>query len=66
MIFGRYSISETFDVGADNGGSVNRRGYASPFKFTGQLEKVDFQLQPMGAVSKKNAEQAEAAEAAVD
>ena len=66
VVFGRYSISETFDVGADNGGAVDRHAYTSPFKFNGHLEKVDFQLQPPLAISKKEAEAAAEGEAAVE
>ena len=58
VVFGRFSISETFDIGADNGGSVDRHAYTSPFKFNGQLEKVDFQLQPIDAATQKMAEEA--------
>jgi arylsulfatase len=38
--------SETFDVGADNASSVERRAYAPPFRFSDRLERVDFELQP--------------------
>ncbi len=34
---GKYSISEPFDVGVDNGGSVDRKAYTSPFKFSDTL-----------------------------
>ncbi|MFO0931985.1 MAG: arylsulfatase [Planctomycetota bacterium] len=44
VVLGKYSVSEPFDVGADNGGSVDRHAYASPFRFNGQLDRVDFQL----------------------
>ena len=52
VVMGKFSISETFDVGADNGGSVDRRVYASPFKFSDKLDKVEFQLQPLDATAK--------------
>jgi arylsulfatase len=37
---GKFSLSETFDVGADTGSPVDRKHYASPFEFTGNLDKV--------------------------
>jgi arylsulfatase len=52
VVMGKFSISETFDVGADNGGSVDRRAYASPFRFSDKLDKVEFQLQPLDAAAK--------------
>ncbi len=62
VVFGRYSISETFDIGADNGGSVDRHVYASPFKFTGHLDKVEFELQPMAPADQKLEEESEVGE----
>ncbi len=44
VVLGKYSISEPFDVGADNGGSVIRSAYTSPFRFTDNLDKVVFEL----------------------
>ena len=44
VVLGKYSISEPFDVGVDNGGSVARREYASPFRFSDTLEWVKFDL----------------------
>jgi hypothetical protein len=41
-----FSVSEPFDVGADNGGSVDRKAYASPFKFSDALNWVRFDLSP--------------------
>jgi arylsulfatase len=41
---GLYSVSESFDVGADNGGSVERKAYTSPFKFSDTLNSVRFDL----------------------
>jgi arylsulfatase len=40
-----YSVSEPFDVGADNGGSVDRKSYTSPFKFSDTLNWVRFDMQ---------------------
>ena len=54
--------SEPFDVGADNGGAVDRRNYTSPFKFSDQLEKVEFQLKPMDALAMKKLESVEGIE----
>ena len=36
--------SEPFDVAADNGASVDRQAYTSPFRFSDQLDKVVFEL----------------------
>jgi arylsulfatase len=44
VVMGKYSLSEPFDVGGDNGGSVIRKEYASPFKFSDNLDKVVFEL----------------------
>jgi arylsulfatase len=44
VVLGKYSLSEPFDVGIDNGGSVVRKEYASPFKFSDNLDKVVFEL----------------------
>jgi len=40
-----YSVSESFDVGVDNGGSVERKAYTSPFQFSDTLNWVRFDLQ---------------------
>jgi hypothetical protein len=45
VVLGKYSISEPFDVGVDNGGSVDRKSYTSPFKFSDKLNWVRFDLQ---------------------
>jgi arylsulfatase A-like enzyme len=52
VVLGKYSISEPFDVGADNGGSVARKEYTSPFKFNGQLDWVRFDLVPVQPAQK--------------
>jgi hypothetical protein len=39
--------------------------YASPFKFSGQLDKVDFQLQPMDVAGPKMSEETGRGEAEV-
>jgi arylsulfatase len=44
VVLGKYSLSEPFDVGGDNGGSVIRSAYTSPFKFSDNLDKVVFEL----------------------
>ena len=44
VVMSKYSISEPFDVGVDNGGSVIRSAYSSPFKFSDNLDKVVFEL----------------------
>ncbi len=44
VVLGKYSISEPFDVGVDNGGSVIRSAYTSPFRFSDNLDKVVFEL----------------------
>lgn len=44
VVMGKYSLSEPFDVGGDNGGAVVRREYTSPFKFSDTLDKVVFEL----------------------
>jgi arylsulfatase len=44
VVMGKYSLSEPFDVGVDNGGSVIRSAYASPNKFSDNLDKVVFEL----------------------
>jgi len=46
VVLGKYSISEPFDVGVDNGGSVARKEYASPFRFSDKLDWVRFDLSP--------------------
>ncbi len=43
---GMFSVSETFDVGIDNGGSVDRKAYSSPFPFSDTLNWVRFDLTP--------------------
>lgn len=43
---GMFSVSEPFDVGVDNGGAVERRAYASPFRFSDTLDWVRFDLAP--------------------
>jgi arylsulfatase len=44
ILRGMYSVSEPFDVGADNGGSVERRAYTSPFRFSDTLDWVRYDL----------------------
>jgi arylsulfatase len=52
VVLGKYSISEPFDVGGDNGGAVDRKSYTSPFKFSDKLDWVRFDLQPLPAARK--------------
>lgn len=49
VVLSKYSISEPFDVGVDNGGSVDRKSYASPFEFSDTLDWVRFDLEPSPA-----------------
>jgi len=44
VVLSKYSLSEPFDVGVDNGGAVIRREYTSPFKFSDKLDKVVIEL----------------------
>lgn len=41
---GLFSVSEPFDVGVDNGGSVDRKAYTSPFRFSDTLNWVRFDM----------------------
>lgn len=52
VVSGNCSISELFDVGIDNGSSVDRKSYTSPFKFgdTLNLATMDFCERPLVAV----------------
>jgi arylsulfatase A-like enzyme len=52
---GRFSAYACMDIGRDNGKPVSRT-YASPFPFTGTIEKVTFDLEP---TPKSPAEKAE-------
>ncbi len=45
VVLGKYSLSEPFDVGFDNGGAVIRSEYAAPNKFTDSLDKVVIELE---------------------
>ena len=44
-IFVRFSADETFDTGLDTGSPVSDQ-YASPFKFTGSLNKIEIDIAP--------------------
>ena len=44
VVICKYSISEPFDVGIDNGGAVIRKEYKTPFGFSDNLDKVVFEL----------------------
>lgn len=44
VVLGKYSLSEPFDVGVDNGGAVIRSVYTSPNKFSDTLKKVVIEL----------------------
>ena len=44
MHISTYSLAETFDVGRDTGTQVSKR-YDDPFPFTGELDRVIFELQ---------------------
>ena len=52
LIPNMYSVSEPFDVGVDNGGSVDRKAYTSPNKFSDTLNWVRFDLEPRPAAPK--------------
>lgn len=52
VVLGLYSISEPFDVGIDNGGSVDRKEYTSPFKFSDTLDWVRYDLAPLDSGKK--------------
>lgn len=47
MVFARYTLTETLDIGKDLGSTVSRR-YAdqAPFKFPGVIHYVDYELSP--------------------
>ena len=45
IVLGKYSLSEPFDVGADNGGSVIRSEYRAPFRFSDVIDKVVIELE---------------------
>jgi arylsulfatase A-like enzyme len=55
---GKFSLSETFDVGADTGSPVDRHHYTSPFEFTGNLDKVVITVSK-SAAGEKQTEEAE-------
>ena len=57
---GRFSFDETFDVGEDTGTPVSE-DYDVPFKFTGKIEKVVFNLgeSKLGAADQKKLEDME-------
>ena len=44
VVLGKYSLSEPFDVGIDNGGAVIRKEYPPLFKFSDNLDKVVIDL----------------------
>jgi len=44
-IFGRFSADETFDIGLDTGSPVSDQ-YASPFKFTGAINRIEVDIAP--------------------
>jgi hypothetical protein len=44
-IFVHFSADETFDTGLDTGSPVSDQ-YASPFKFTGSLNKIEVDIAP--------------------
>ena len=44
---GLFSVSEPFDVGVDNGSSVDRMAYPSPFRFSDTLNRLRFDLAPL-------------------
>ena len=46
----RVSADETLDIGADTGTPIIR-DYQVPFRFTGEIEKLDIDLKPTEAAS---------------
>ncbi|MBZ5600081.1 MAG: arylsulfatase [Acidobacteriia bacterium] len=55
---GRFSFDETFDVGEDTGTPVSL-DYDVPFKFTGTIDKLVFDLKPQDTTMKAAAAKAE-------
>jgi hypothetical protein len=41
------TVDETFDVGVDTRTGVNDKDYQLPFRFTGKLNKLTFQVGPV-------------------
>ena len=47
MVFGKYTLTETLDVGVDLGSSVSQRYEPmEPFKFNGIINYVDYDISP--------------------
>lgn len=47
MVFARYTLTETLDIGTDLGSSVSQRYEdMEPFKFNGKLNYVDYNISP--------------------
>jgi hypothetical protein len=59
-IFARFSADETFDTGLDTGSPVSDQ-YASPFRFTGLLNRVEVDIAPtqLGAGDEERVREAE-------
>jgi hypothetical protein len=58
-IFGRFSADETFDTGLDTGSPVSDQ-YASPFPFSGAINRVEIYIAPtkFGALEQKQIREA--------
>ena len=58
-VFGRFSADETFDIGRDYGSPVSDL-YPSPFKFSGNLNRVEVDIAPtkFGALELQQIEKA--------
>jgi arylsulfatase len=50
---GLMTIDETFDVGVDTRTSVDDRDYQPPFRFTGKLDRLTINLEPVSAAQEK-------------
>jgi len=47
MVFGKYTLTETMDVGIDLGSSVSQRYEPmEPFEFNGKINYVDYDISP--------------------
>jgi arylsulfatase A-like enzyme len=66
-IFARFSAGETFDTGLDTGSPVSDQ-YASPFKFTGAINRIDVDIAPtkFGALEELRIREAVRAAAAAE
>ena len=55
MVFGKYTLTETMDVGIDLGSSVSQRYEPmEPFEFNGKINYVDYEISPTRPEINKN------------